>query len=68
MNAYKKLYEPLIGFRIVGFRTEEDEDNPNNPWIIFEVQRGDEKLDLVVSQDPEGNGGGFVFIEDHKND
>ena len=30
---------------------------------ILKVQRGDEKLDLVISQDPEGNGGGYLFIE-----
>ena len=64
MIAHEELYKTLIGFRIVGFRTDEIEDNPNNPWLIFEVTRGGEKLDLVVSQDPEGNGGGFVFIED----
>ena len=60
---YKEMYGQLIGFRIVGFRIE-DEDNYGKPYPIFEVQRGDEKLDLVVSQDPEGNGGGFVFIEE----
>jgi len=63
MNAYEKLYKPLIGFRITDFKTDEDEDNPNNPWLIFEVTKGKEKYNLVVSQDAEGNGGGFVFIE-----
>ena len=64
MSYYEETYKPLIGFRITDFKTDEDEDNPNNPWLIFEVTRGDEKYNLVVSQDPEGNGGGFVFIED----
>ena len=64
MNAYEELYKSLIGFRITDFKTDEIEDNPNKPWLIFEVTRGKEKYNLVVSQDAEGNGGGFVFIED----
>ena len=63
MKVYEDKYKPLIGFRITGFKADKIEDNPNKPWLIFEVTRGDEKLNLVVSQDPEGNGGGFVFIE-----
>ena len=35
--------------------------------LFPKVQRGDEKLDLVISQDPEGNGGGFLFIEGENN-
>ena len=63
MNAHEELYKPLIGFRITDFKTDEIEDNPKKPWLIFEVTRGKEKYNLVVSQDAEGNGGGFVFIE-----
>tara|TARA_B100001109_G_scaffold255290_1_gene257624 strand:+ start:5439 stop:5651 length:213 start_codon:yes stop_codon:yes gene_type:complete len=64
MNAYEELYKPLIGFTITDFTTDEIKNDPNKPWLIFEVTRGNEILNLVVSQDPEGNGGGFVFIED----
>lgn len=63
MNAHEELYKSLIGFRITDFKTDEIEDNPNKPWLIFEVTRGKEKYNLVVSQDAEDNGGGFVFIE-----
>ena len=49
MSYYEETYKPLIGFRITDFKTDEDEDNPNNPWLIFEVTRGDEKYNLVVS-------------------
>ena len=63
MNAHEELYKSLIGFRITDFKTDEIEDNPNKPWLIFEVTKGKEKYNLVVSQDAEGNGGGFVFIE-----
>lgn len=56
-------YKQLIGFKIVGFRFEVDEYETDN-WPIFTIQKGKEMLDLVLSRDPEGNGGGFAFIED----
>ena len=56
-------YKQLVGFKIVGFRFEVDEYETDN-WPIFTIQKGKERLDLVLSRDPEGNGGGFAFIED----
>ena len=64
LNSYKTYVEPLIGFRIVGIDVEDCEHG--DPWTVLKVQRGDEKYNLVVSQDPEGNGGGFLFIEGEK--
>ena len=61
LDSYKEHVEPLIGFRIVGVDVEDCEHG--DPWTVLKVQRGDEKLDLVISQDPEGNGGGYLFIE-----
>lgn len=60
MHAY---YAQLIGSRITGFRMEPDDDC-GDPWPIFTLatQTG-EQLQLVLSRDPEGNGGGFGFIE-----
>jgi len=63
LDSYRKHVEPLIGFRIIGVDVEESDFNP---FTVLKVQRGDEKLDLVISQDPEGNGGGFLFIEGEK--
>tara|TARA_Y100001938_G_scaffold132193_1_gene190212 strand:- start:653 stop:853 length:201 start_codon:yes stop_codon:yes gene_type:complete len=63
LDSYRKHVEPLIGFRIIGVDVEESDFDP---FTVLKVQRGDEKLDLVVSQDPEGNGGGFLFIEGEK--
>jgi hypothetical protein len=57
-DYYEKIYKPLIGFKIVGYKTEDN-------YPTFVVQRGNEKYNLVVSQDAEGNGGGFMFIEEH---
>jgi len=63
LDSYRKHVEPLIGFRIIGVDVEESDFDP---FTVLKVQRGDEKLDLVISQDPEGNGGGFLFIEGEK--
>ena len=65
LDSYKKHVEPLIGFRIIGVDVEDCEHG--DPFTILKVQRGDEKYNLVVSQDPEGNGGGFLFIESSKS-
>ena len=64
LNSYKKHVEPLIGFKIIG--VDVDDCEHGNPFTVLKVQRGDEKYNLVVSQDPEGNGGGFLFIEGEK--
>jgi hypothetical protein len=60
MTAY---YAQLIGSRITGFRMEHDELG-DAPWPIFTVATPDgQALDIALSRDPEGNGGGFAFIE-----
>jgi hypothetical protein len=64
LNSYKEHVEPLIGFKIIG--VDVDDCEHGNPFTVLKVQRGDEKYNLVVSQDPEGNGGGFLFIEGEK--
>ena len=64
LNSYKEHVEPLIGFKIIG--VDVDDCEHGNPFTVLKVQRGDEKYNLVVSQGPEGNGGGFLFIEGEK--
>ena len=64
LNSYKEHVEPLIGFKIIG--VDVDDCEHGNPFTVLKVQRGDEKYNLVVSQDQEGNGGGFLFIEGEK--
>jgi len=59
MIAY---YRQLVGFKITGFRMEADEFGAD-PFPTFTVQASDgETLDVTLSRDPEGNGGGFAFI------
>jgi hypothetical protein len=57
-------YRQLIGFHIVGFRFERDEYGDDEGWPIYMLKNDKgEEIDLVISRDPEGNGGGFAFIE-----
>jgi len=57
-------YRQLIGFHIVGFRFECDEYGNDEGWPIYMLKNDKgEEVDLVISCDPEGNGGGFAFIE-----
>lgn len=59
MTAY---YGQLVGFTITRFRMEADEFG-GDPFPTFTVQTPDgETLDVTLSCDPEGNGGGFAFI------
>jgi len=58
----KKYYNQLIGAKVIGFRMEE-EAFALSPFPVFTLQLGDQKVDLALSMDEEGNGGGFGFIE-----
>ena len=58
----EKYYKQLIGAKVIGFRME-DEAFSLSPFPVFTLQLGDQKVDLALSMDEEGNGGGFGFIE-----
>lgn len=59
-----KYYSQLIGYKITAFRFEEDEWE-GDPFPVFTIQDADgHLLDITLSSDEEGNGGGFAFIED----
>lgn len=61
----KEYYEQLIGYKVVGFHFERDEHGDDEGWPVFSVVKdGHEPINVVVSRDPEGNGGGFLFLED----
>ena len=51
LDSYKEHVEPLMGFRIVGVDVEDCKHG--DPFTVLKVTRGGEKLNLVVSQDPE---------------
>ena len=62
----KKYYEQLVGATIISFNFEQDEYAyaGDDPFPVFTLQIGDEKIKLSLSMDEEGNGGGFGFIEE----
>jgi hypothetical protein len=56
-----KYYAQLVGCKIVDFRFDQDED-ALSPFPVFTLQLDDQKVEMSLSQDEEGNGGGFAFI------
>ncbi|WP_108816551.1 hypothetical protein [Loktanella sp. Alg231-35] len=59
VNAY---YAQLVGAEITAFRLISDEFG-EDPWPTFTVKMpGGNVMEMQLSRDPEGNGGGFAFI------
>jgi len=69
-KAYEKHFGQLVGCKIVGFHMEKDEYEMGD-WPVLVVQMPNssnfsgQKFNVILSQDEEGNGGGFAFIEDY---
>jgi hypothetical protein len=60
------LYGQLIGFEIVDFYMDETDDvifQDAWPTFVVEDKASKERVKLVLSRDPEGNGAGFAFVE-----
>jgi hypothetical protein len=57
-----KYYSQLIGGTITNFDWYEDEFLLE-PMPVFTLSIGGQKVQLTLSMDEEGNGGGFGFIE-----
>ena len=68
-KAYEKHFGQLVGCKIIDFYMEEEYGV--NPWPVLVVQMPNssnfsgQKFNVILSQDEEGNGGGFAFIEDY---
>lgn len=59
---YTRYYSQLEGATIVSFTGMVDDEYGNEefPTFIVKTAKG-EFLEIAVSKDPEGNGGGFLF-------
>lgn len=55
----KKHFGQLVGYTIVGFHIEDDDETL---WPCFIMRKGKDYLHVSVSQDEEGNGSGHLFI------
>ena len=64
-GSYDEHYKQLEGFTIskfIGMSADKDID----AFPQFLINNGKEELMIEVSSDPEGNGGGFLFISEIK--
>lgn len=57
----QKYYAQLVGCKIVDFKFEEDE-YALAPFPVFTLELAGQRVELALSMDEEGNGGGFGFI------
>ena len=57
----QKYYAQLVGCKIVDFKFEEDE-HALAPFPVFTLELAGQRVELALSMDEEGNGGGFGFI------
>ena len=65
----KDYYGQLVGCTIKEFRIEDDseiDEGFDSQFPVFVLSNGKEELKISVSQDEEGNGSGFLFIEENK--
>jgi len=67
IQAYNKQFKQLVGSKILDFKMVQCEFDPHQYWPTFAMKLGEypsfQKYKLILSQDEEGNGGGFAFIE-----
>ncbi len=66
--AYNKQFKQLVGAKILDFKMQQCEFDPHQYWPTFKMKLASDTFSLVLSQDEEGNGGGFAFIEDVKEE
>ena len=59
---YNKYYSQLQGFKIESFQMVDSDDEYIRNFPSFTLSKGKQKVKIEVSQDEEGNGGGFLFI------
>ena len=66
----KDHYGQLVGYTIKEFKIEDDseiDEGFDSQFPVFVLEKkGEEDIKISVSQDEEGNGSGFLFIEGNK--
>lgn len=62
LNYFAKYYGDLVGAKIISFDGMQDDEMGGDGFPSFTVLfKNGEKAAIQISQDPEGNGGGFIF-------
>lgn len=59
---WEQYYKQLKGFKIESFELVDSGDDYIKDFPCFVLSKGKQKIRIEVSQDEEGNGGGFLFI------
>jgi len=67
-NFYEKYYGQLKGYKIKSFDGMITEEGLLKPFPRFTLVKGKNEVLLEVSQDEEGNGGGFLFLSNKGED
>lgn len=61
-DYFAKYYNDLVGAKILSFDGMTDDDCGGEGFPSFTVKfKSGEIGQIQISQDPEGNGGGFIF-------
>ena len=64
MSVMANYYAQLVGFTVTGFEFEEDEFG-GAPFPVYIMSHPDgAEVRVTVSRDSEGNGGGYLFMEE----
>ena len=58
-------FSQLIGYKITSFHMEADEFGGQD-FPVYTLEKNGTKITATISQDEEGNGGGFIFLEETK--
>ena len=64
MEFYTKYYSQLIDFVVTGVEFETDEFGGVPFPVLLMMHPSGETVRVVVSSDEEGNGAGFLFVEE----
>jgi hypothetical protein len=55
-------YSKIVGYKIVGIA--QDDSDPDDIWEGLVLLKGTKRKIAWIQRDPEGNGSGFLSIED----
>lgn len=58
---YRKYYGSLEGWTITKFIGMNEDDFGGTAFPLFFIRKGEQVSIIQISQDEEGNGGGFIF-------
>lgn len=68
VDFWNKYYGQLVGAKILSFEGMNTEDDYGDGFPEFKVLLPNRTIALIsISQDPEGNGGGFIFGLENPN-